>query len=136
MVFANEQVDDLLLVGWIEEPTLRLDAGGKKSDEKFAMLLGPEALREKARGLIGANQLLHGAEASETIVFGYKGNRRAEHGAGEVLVFAHGGEALRRGAEGPDLVVLAGGQAAEGKNLLHLQGVGCVRGVDKERFPV
>ena len=55
MILGGEQIDDLLLVGGIEEPALGFDAGGEKRDEKIAMIFGPGALGEDAGGLIGAD---------------------------------------------------------------------------------
>src|SRR5215471_15103024 len=99
MIFADKQGDDLLLVGWIEQPALRFDARGKKGDEEIAMLLGPGALCEKTGGLIWANELMHGAKAHKAFVLGDQRDWRPEHGAGKILVFTHGNEALWSGAE-------------------------------------
>src|SRR5258705_4309611 len=110
MILGGEEIDDLLLVGRVQKPALRFDAGGKKRDEQIAMILGPGALGEDARSLIRADELLDGAEAYEAFFLGDQRDWRPEHGAGGIFLLAHGDQALWGGAERFYFVILAGGQ--------------------------
>src|ERR1700675_1233984 len=86
MILGGEQIDDLLLVGRVKKPALGFDAGGKKCDEQFAVILCPCPLGEETCGLIRPDELLDRAETHEAFALGYQRNRRAEHGAGKILL--------------------------------------------------
>src|SRR5216683_7384356 len=50
VILSGEEIDDLLLVCGVKEPSLGFDASGEKRDEEFTVILGPGALGEEARG--------------------------------------------------------------------------------------
>ena len=77
MRFFGQQRQDFIFVGGRYEPALRFDDSGEKACEWPAMLLGPLALGEEARGLVRPDGCCDGGKTDEPFTLGNDGTGRA-----------------------------------------------------------